>query len=72
MFAALDAGRECRDRGGVLEEMAQGAGRAGGYDAAGDDAAGVRVGGGEEFSVWLEGCEEAVGLLRNQFWGSDS
>ena len=54
MLAALDAGRECGDRGGVLEEVAQGAGRAGEYDAAGD-AAGVGDGGEEEFSVGLEG-----------------
>lgn len=51
MFSALDADGERVDRVGVLEELAQGAGRAGGLHA--DDAA--RVGdAGEDVLVGLE------------------
>ena len=52
VFSALDGQSQCVDRGGVLEEVAQRAGRAGGFHA--EDAAGVG-GAGEDVLVGLEG-----------------
>lgn len=52
VFPALDGQSQRVDRGGVLEKVAQRAGRAGGFRA--EDAAGVG-GAGEDVLVGLEG-----------------
>ena len=52
VFPALDGQSQCVDRGGVVEEVAQRAGRAGGFHA--EDAAAVG-GAGEDVLVGLEG-----------------
>ncbi len=72
VFAALDAEGEGVEGGGVLEEVAQGAGLAGGLRA--EDAAGVGGGGAgeEDVAVGLEGGEQAGGLLRDEVWGGGS
>ena len=67
VFAALDAEGQGVERGGVLEEVAQGAGLAGGLHA--EDAARVGGAGEEDVSVGLEGGEQPGGLLRDQFSG---
>lgn len=70
VFAALGAGSQCADRVGVLEEMTERAGRAGGFHA--DDAACFAADEGEDVFVGLEDREQTLRLFRDKFRGGCS